>query len=113
MAAPLVAWQQPDNPLLPHNAGRIVLRSGSNFPSAVAYCLDQGGVLFWDLAYIHDSFRVGAEFSESIRSVAVEMDLQDALHLRGSVLRLLELTHCCAFCLKELLNADSSMHQPG
>ena len=98
MAAPLVAWQQPEIPLLPHNADRIVLRSGTNFPSTVAYCLHQGGVLFWDLAYIHDSFRDGAgeesssKFYESIRSLAVEMNLQDALHLRGPVLRLLELT---------------------
>ena len=50
MAALLVAWQQPGIPLLPHNADRIVLRSGTNFPSTVAYCLHQGGVLFLDLA---------------------------------------------------------------
>ena len=85
-------WQQPEVPLVPIGATTLVLPS-HDWPASVAYCFSSDIRIFWDLAYLSESFQnLTANSSDwysakilqkRFKELALSLDLSDHLHLRG------------------------------
>ena len=96
MAAPArpanVNWQQPEEPIVPIGATSLVLPS-HEWPAQVAYCHSRDIRIFWDLAYLSESFHqlIGLSsdwfsaksLQKRFKELALSFDLSDHLHLRG------------------------------
>ena len=83
-----VNWQQPEEPIVPIGATSLVLPS-HDWPASVAYCFSSDIRIFWDLAYLSESFQNLSDWysaknlQKRFKELALSFDLSDHLHLRG------------------------------
>ena len=87
-----MAWNPPNDPVLKVSLCKTLVFNvqTENWPGKVAY--QQGNLIWWDLSYViefsPEVFNEGVSKSiVSMKDLAVKLDMQDHLHLRGMTAR--------------------------